>query len=263
MTQANWSKKQQLWIRAYLQQPVFHDRVLRTFHQAIDRYLPQWSADLKVAKNPDSKNVGSLGRERDLSQAIQQAAPPRRGLGSAVLKGAYKGLVFYLDSCEKTLPPELNYISIEVHRVMTVDDVPPPEWARSFFEWIVSALPVRYGNVSLSEEFDAKNLIDDAEGLHAVGVKLDVSLPGLYWLNYFGAPYVRLIGEESLLSSPAYETKKVGAGVLIALDFSPLNWESASYQEREEQTINHLGRRFFFLKGEPSRQLIAPDFRAE
>jgi hypothetical protein len=73
---------------------------------------------------------------------------------------------------------------------------------------------------------------------------------------------VRLIGEERLLSSPAYEAKKVGGGVLVALDASPLNWQSDPYNEREEQVINHLGRDLFFLKGEPGRRLVAPDFRA-
>lgn len=260
MNPAKWSKKHQLWIRAYLQQPVFHDRLMRALHQAIDEHLPQWSADLRVAKNPDAKNVASVGRGGDLSQAIQQAAPPRRGLGSAVLKGAYKGLIFYLDSCEETLPPELNYISVEVNRVMAVDDRAPPEWAKGFFEGIASLLPVRYGNVRLSEEFDAKNLIDDANGLRAVGVNLSVSLPGLYWLNYFGAPYVRLIGKDRLLSSPAYDAKRVGNGVLIALDVSPLNWQSAAYKEREAATISHIGRDYFFLKSEPTRQRVAPDF---
>jgi hypothetical protein len=70
------------------------------------------------------------------------------------------------------------------------------------------------------------------------------------------------MGEDRLLSSPAYEAKKVGDGVLVALDVSPLNWQSAAYKEREEQTLNHLGREFFFLKGEPGRPLTAPDFRA-
>jgi hypothetical protein len=73
---------------------------------------------------------------------------------------------------------------------------------------------------------------------------------------------VRLIGEDRLLSSPAYEAKKLGGGVLVALDASPLNWQSAPYKEREEQTINHLGREFFFLKADPGRPLVAPDFRA-
>jgi hypothetical protein len=70
------------------------------------------------------------------------------------------------------------------------------------------------------------------------------------------------MGEDRLLSAPAHEAKKVGDRVLVTLDISPLNWQSPPYRKREEQMINYLGRRFFFLKGEPSRQLIAPDFQA-
>jgi hypothetical protein len=203
-----------------------------------------------------------VGRDGDLAQGIHQAAPSKHGLGLVILKGAYEGLTFYLDHCDETLPPELNYVSVEIYCLMTVENCSPPEWAWSFFEETVSALPVRYANVRSSEEFSAKNLINDAEGLRAVGVKLDVSLPGLYWLNYFGRPYIKFIGEDRLLSAPTFAARKVGNGVLLALDDSPLNWQSAAYREREAATITHIGRQYFFLKDEPGRRLIAPDFRA-
>jgi hypothetical protein len=105
--------------------------------------------------------------------------------------------------------------------------------------------------------------VRDEQGIRGLGRKLDVSLPGLYWLNYLGQPYLRLIGEDRLLSAPAFTTRKVGNGVLIALDESPLNWQSPIYKEREAAMIAHIGRDYFFLKDEPGRRLLAPHFQAE
>src|SRR5207302_286077 len=129
------------------------------------------------------------------------------------------------------------------------------------FEDLPQQLPIRYANAHLSAEFDIKNMVHEAGRTRAVGVKLKEALPGLYWLNYFGAPYLRLIGEERLLSAPAYGAKKLGGGVLVALDISPLNWQSEAYKQSETATLSHVGRDYFFLKDEPARRLIAADFR--
>ena len=264
ITPMKWPKNQQLKLKLYLEQPVLRGDTLGSLHGLILQYLPQWGSELRAAKNEDVKKMVSITTDDDIGDVIQRVAPPRQGFGvrSAVLKGSYNNIRIYLDHCDETLPPELNFIAVELHRQTAVEGRQPSEWARGFFEALVSSLPVRYGRANLNAEFDAKNLISDAEGLRAVGVKLDVSLPGLYWLNYFGEPYVKLIGEDRLLSAPAYEVKRVGGGVLIALDASPLNWQLAPYKDREEEMIDHLGRGFFFSKDEPGRRLTAPDFRA-
>jgi hypothetical protein len=268
-------KKLRITITLRLAQPVFNEQVLEALHQAITRHLPQWSVGLKVAKHEDVRKPVLLNRHGDLCHAIEQAAPIRLGfgVGSAVLKGAYKGLTFYLDHSDPALPPASNGISVEIYCLARIEDRPASEWTKDFFEEAVSDLPVVYGRAHLVEEFEAKNHEEIVEigcdgsttkSVQSVGIFLQESLPGLYWLNYFGAPYVWLMGEDRLLSAPAYEAKKVGSGVLIALDVSPLDWQSgAAYKECEEQTLNHLGRKFFFLKGESGRCLTAPDFRVE
>jgi hypothetical protein len=86
--------------------------------------------------------------------------------------------------------------------------------------------------------------------------------PGLYWLNFFGAPYVDLMGRERLLTAPAYEVKPVDDGVLIALDSSANAWQTAAYRQREQAVIAHLGEKYFFSRHDPARQTVAPDFRA-
>jgi hypothetical protein len=136
-------------------------------------------------------------------------------------------------------------------------------WARAIFEALTSRMLIRYANVHLDEEYYAKNMIDDETGTRAIGPNLAEGLPGLYWLNYFGAPYVELIGRERLLTSPAYEVKAVGDGVLVALDASAEAWQSEAYRQREQATTAHLGQQYFFSRWEPDRKTVAPNFRAD
>jgi hypothetical protein len=241
--------------------PVFAAPQLNKLHELMVDLLPRWSFELKVAKSEHSRDRLVIPRDGSLFHAVNEVAPSRFGIGRAILKGTYKGLTFFLNSCNSTLPPELNYVKVEILDSSIIEDQPFSGWAQRFLESVPALLPVRYGNARLSEEFATKNLVHEGGRTYALGVRLAEGLPGLYWLNFFGKPYVRFIGEDRLLSAPAYEVKKVGNGVLIALNDSPLSWQSADYNEREINTINHIGRDLFFFKGEAERQLKAPDFR--
>ena len=196
-----------------------------------------------------------------MTESIRLPRPKRR-LGRAVLTGSYTGLSFFIFHFEGTLPPELNYLAVEIYGPSTIEGQLTSSWARQFFEAVAGRLPVRYGHAHLTEEFHAKNRIDDETGARAIGVAIPDALPGLYWLNYLGAPYVDLIGRERLLTAPAYEVKAVGDGVLLALDESADAWQSADYIAREHATIDHLGKQYFFSRWQPDRKTVAPDFNA-
>ena len=122
---------------------------------------------------------------------------------------------------------------------------------------------MRYAHCEIQEEFDSKNLIKDAQGVRAVGVDLEDSLPGLYWLNYFGRPYVQMIGKQKLLAAAAYEVHDLKDGVLIKLSSTPFEWQGEAYQSSEQLITKHIGTEFFFSKTDLTRNTIAPDFRGE
>jgi hypothetical protein len=212
-----------------------------------------------VAKSADAKTAVDVGSRR-LQDAVKEGARCREGLGSAVLRGADKSVRIYLDSWEETVPPELNLVSVEVDRTQMVEGKTPPEWAQGLFRALVEALPLRYANARLSDEFSSKNMVDDDSGLRALGTKLTESLPGLYWLNFLGPPYLKLLGLDNLLSAPAYIVDKVDSGVLLMLDRSPLSWDSPAYKEREKAVLEHVGRHYFFQRDDPDRERAAPKF---
>jgi hypothetical protein len=256
-----WSKRDVLWIKAYLERPVLSEAVLSGLEEFLRKTLPTWSSGLQVAVNVDSRTSiavppGSLG------DVALKVAAPRNGLGSAVLRGSHRGIRVYLDSWEKTSPPELNMIAVEIGKVLTIEGSTPPDWAREFFTAMAAGLPLRYGNARLADEFGAKNMVDDASGLRAIGVKLTEGLPGLYWLNCFGPPYIELIGKEKLLSSPAYVVIEVSGKTVLALDESPLAWRTDDYRAREDAVLRHLGEVYFFLRDREGRKLKAPVFQA-
>ena len=103
-----------LWWDFYVSRPMFGEVQLDGLQSAINEVLPQWSSELRAAKDEDSPNSIVVGREGRLYKCIHQVAPPKRRLGRAVLPGAYQGLSSFLRHCEGTLPPELNDMNTEV-----------------------------------------------------------------------------------------------------------------------------------------------------
>src|SRR5215831_16855612 len=110
MPSPKWSKKHQIGINVYLLQPVFAEETLQALHTIMLEHLPVWSSDLRAAEHEDAKRTTLVTKDNELSAAIEHVAPLRPGflVGSAVLKGAHKGLTFYLNHCKTTLPPDLN-----------------------------------------------------------------------------------------------------------------------------------------------------------
>lgn len=251
-----------LWCRFYVSEPFFAEAQLDELQRVIREILPRWSSGINVAKDEDSNDRIAVGRDGRLVDWIHQIAPPKRGLGDAVLSGAYQDLSCFLYHNDSTLPPESNRMAIEIYRLPTVENQASSAWAREAFEAIAARLPIRYANAYVDEEYRAKNMIDDETGVRAIGARITRATPGLYWLNFFGRPYVDLIGRECLLSAPACEVKAVDDGVLIALDSSADAWATAAYQQREQAVIEHLGKQYFFSRHDPARQTVAPDFRA-
>ena len=247
----------------YIAAPPFSVDVLDALQLVINELLPQWSRELRVGKYEDSDDCLTVGRNGRLYDAVHRAAPPKRRLGKAVFTGAYEGLSFFVDHLESAYPPELNVIDIEVYLLPLVEGRSTSHWARELFEAMALRLPIRYAKAHTSEEYHAKNMVDDESGVRAIGADLKQAIPGLYWLSYFGPLYVELIGRDKLLTAPAYEVKPIGDGVLIALDPEAEAWQSAGYREREGATISHLGEQFFFSRLDPKRLTVAPDYRGE
>ena len=137
---------------------------------------------------------------------------------------------------------------------------PAPVVCRRIAEDCCREADVLYAHGRLSAEWYAKNMLLDG-GLRAIGVDMSRYLPGLYWLNWFGAPYCELMGRERLLSAPAFDAIALGDGVLLQVDERPDDWDSSD--TRYARVLEHVGDRYFFLRNNPGRRTVAPDFGLE
>jgi hypothetical protein len=58
-----------------------------------------------------------------------------------------------------------------------------------------------------------------------------LTLPGIFWANLLGAPYVGLIGRDRLISTPA-QVLTAGENVLLVVHEEPDDWALASAVSR-------------------------------
>jgi hypothetical protein len=249
-----------LSLKFNLQEPLFDKAQLDTIQYLVEKHLPNWSRVIEVREDEDTPDVEIISDGQSLYEVANTIAPMRGSFSGVVLKGTYEGVLLIIFTSNSPPPSPLNYFKVQIIDLTEIEKQLTWQWAIEFFEDAILHLPVYYAQGYLKEEFYAKNMIID-NGRCAVGVNLLHSLPGVYWLNYFGSPYLELLQKSKLLSSPAYFTKEYDNGVILALDETPFSWQSESYQKREEDVIEHIGSCYFFSKSDPQRKTVAPEFR--
>ena len=93
-----------------------------------------------------------------------------------------------------------------------------------------------------------------------VGVDWPRCLPGVYWANYFGKPYIEWFGRKELLSAPAYETRELPSGTIRLIAYArPTDAGGLDGVEVEDRIRTHLGLEAFFDRRAEKRRVIAPE----
>ena len=135
----------------------------------------------------------------------------------------------------------------------------PKDWARNLLEAACRTLKPAYAHAVHVDEYDAKNMCFD-RGAEAIVVDWNRSIPGLYWLNYFGQPFSGVFGSSKILASLKDEAARIGRdGVLISLGDDPYSWDSEEYKSRERKVLKILGREYFFDRADPERETVVVD----
>ena len=145
-----------LWCNFYVRLPLFDEAQLHALQSVINETLPQWSSGLAhpTARTPGS-DLSSV--KRGVCHAgVHRIAPVKNNFGDVVLTGAYKGLAFFMDHSNPTLPVELNRMSAEVYGLDVVEGQSTSAWARHYVERMVARMPVRYARARTREEYEAK-----------------------------------------------------------------------------------------------------------
>ena len=47
--------------------------------------------------------------------------------------------------------------------------------------------------------------------------RLDIRCPALKWRTYFGPPYIKMLGRDTILNAPCWKTEEVGSTIVVQL----------------------------------------------
>jgi hypothetical protein len=81
---------------------------------------------------------------------------------------------------------------------------------------------------------------------------LQQCLPDVYWLTIFGPPYVKLFGEEKILSAPASQTEVIGQKMVL-MQLTPRLEDvrnTATFRDLKSRVKAHLGADTFYQPGQ-------------
>jgi hypothetical protein len=130
-------------------------------------------------------------------------------------------------------------------------------WVRQLAEALTTTTTMLWGAAYLHPEFASSNL-DTSEGMRAIGRDVRTALPGIYWLNIFGPPYIDLIGEQRLLDRATQTATRSGQHITIRAYRDAEDWQNNEPARRHLKAT--LGAEYFFDRSEPARRYQAPDF---
>jgi len=146
--------------------------------------------------------------------------------------------------------------STEQRRIASTD---AHDWIRRLLHDLAPDAEVLWGAAWDDDEFRASNLHDEADGMWALGRDVRRALPGLFWLNAYGPPYLDIIGRGTLSTVPS-TAAIVGSSGVVEVYPSPGDWATASGRDAHERVLAHLGRQHFYDRNAPDQATSAPDF---
>jgi hypothetical protein len=261
---------------------IFDADLLGQIQLVLAERAPKWCTHLRIADPPKTKvdvtvpgalfdvAAAEMTRVSDYSAQLERLFGTRADPVSRrviELAGSSAGLTILIDLDSRIFfktAGELhwgNSVALQVTG-KRIDGVRASTWLRTVTKELIQRTAPWYGHVESREEFDAGNLIRDEDGVRAVGVDLRYGLPGIYWLNYFGEPFVRMIGLARLETTPAFAVTRLGSGVEIVLSSDPGEWAEADYRERRGRVVSHLGRSLFALWNDGEGAAVPEEMRA-
>jgi len=236
---------------------------------------PTWSSSLRIWHTRNRQTPIDIGQEgalrREVKRALSYHGPTyeamterlpveERRAGAIELRGGSTELIIIIEVDELPFAPAGrallfgNRISFQIRR-SKVENCASYEWSEAILLQACSSLQPAWAGAWTPEEYVSK-VMAASEVSDAIGRDISRYIPGLFWLNFFGAEYCNFIGEETLLSVPC-EARRVGSGVLIKLDARPA-WNTPSYRRAESATLRHIGREFFFDRNRSPQITKAP-----
>lgn len=273
------TKKTNIDLTVCLGQSLFEGHGLAAFEKILHEEAAQWSNDLHIWREgdrparreihnfPDDVRAAALERGEVYKRMVEQhgTGENTRRFGNVELRGGDKTLIVVIGLDDLLFSPSAGrYLWGNTISLQFEVENKRAEWAARKLQMvskrIASELPVWYMRGHLQQEWHEKNISREGGGVMGIGGDASRYLPGIYWLNFYGAPYIELMGMDRLLSAPAFENKALHDGTLVLLSELPTSWNSPSYSQAEQKFLDHVGKEFFFSRNDLHRKTLAPDF---
>jgi hypothetical protein len=86
-------------------------------------------------------------------------------------------------------------------------------------------------------------------------------LPGIYWANFLGRPYIEFFGREKLLATPCYEVREINDDLILLLTAESVNAsEMIESDELVNQVKEYLNQNAFAGPNFPEEKCAVPVF---
>ena len=124
--------------------------------------------------------------------------------------------------------------------------------AVQLLRFLIDHFEPAYGHCSTYDEHRSKHFVVYKDGAaqaeQYVGLDVGETLPGVYWVTYFGSWAIDKIGRTPFEDLAAHKVERIGEGYLVSAYSSAKEAGSARAREAEDRIIQHLGRKLFFDK---------------
>jgi hypothetical protein len=138
-------------------------------------------------------------------------------------------------------------------------------FAKQLYKWG----NIDHGYICHRKDWQAKNRFEKpieikGKPLMGGGNRLGESLPGIYWVNFFGPTYVNFFGKDKFTLLHAYAKEELpDGGFLVMTAQSPFDYDKSETKKLEKEIIAHLGSDAFFDKSNPTKQCQVPELIKE
>src|SRR5258708_8910196 len=252
--------------------------VLSVLGSALARKAPRWSTGLYIRKSPKERVLVDVRDSGAISKAVLETAGERgptyralvsrynkgdeRIFGSVEFGGSTADLVIVVGVDEKPLSRIAgrllmgNHITVQV-RKSKIEELDAAAWLSELFVELCRNTSPVWGSVRDDKEYWTK-VMTESPVVSAIGRDFGKYLPGLFWMNFFGKPYVKLIGKSRLASTPSVTVQEVDEGLCLKLYEDPFKWSESLNRKSEEKALQHIGVQYFFQKENQAPETVSP-----
>jgi hypothetical protein len=214
--------------------------------------LTQWCSALNERLRPEFFDLGEPMRRSFASEGIEAAVSAWISSGMGLLLRRRSRPKFEVSiewfRKEESKDPRLFPWSCTVWMSKTAGD----NLVLELFQFLLKSFEPAFGHATTYEDYRQKHFIsfEDRNEIveKYVGTEIGETLPGVYWVTYFGPWAVDKIGKSRFAKLKAEKVESIDAGYLVQPYSKASEAGNSLARKAETQIINQLGKEHFFNK---------------